>query len=99
MSNHTQGPWVPLGSGIGVVDSRHCRVATIEQMPGNDRAEMKANAALIAASPRLLAALEVLLGDHEMMFAEAHPYSDISWGQCVEVIEARAAIAAARGEQ
>ena len=40
------------------MDQRQCRVATIEQMPGQSEHEREANAALIANAPAMLEALK-----------------------------------------
>lgn len=49
---HTRSPWnVSLYNNV---TSRNGTIAKIEQMPGNDEAERKANARLISAAPDLL---------------------------------------------
>ena len=53
----TPGPWHVAKTG-NVMDERQCRVATIEQMPGQNEHEQESTAALIAAAPELLEALK-----------------------------------------
>jgi hypothetical protein len=89
---HTRGNWVVMdASGVRgvpqwtVCDSRGCRVAKCDPLPGQDAAEELANALLIAAAPELLTALEEILA--------ANP-------ELAEVCDsARAAIAKAKGNQ
>lgn len=53
-NKHTLGPWAV--SQYNNVTSRNGTIAKIEQMPGNDESERKANAYLISAAPDLLSA-------------------------------------------
>ena len=54
-TQHTNGPWAV--SPYNNITSRNGTIAKTEQMPGNDEAEQKANAHLIASAPNLLSAL------------------------------------------
>ena len=54
MNKHSSGPWSV--SPYDNVMSKSGTIAKIEQMPGNDEAERKANARLIASAPALLSA-------------------------------------------
>jgi hypothetical protein len=88
MSKHTPGPWGCTYTSNHAHDYRlsHPNGAPLPiNAPSNDRSEQRANAALIAAAPDLLEALEWISENH-------YAHHDIM----VEV--ARAAIAAARGE-
>jgi hypothetical protein len=51
-TQHTPGPWSV--SPYNNITSKNGTIAKIEQMPGNDEAERKANARLVAAAPELL---------------------------------------------
>jgi hypothetical protein len=51
-----------------------------------------------AALPNAVESLVVLLEDHKRMFNEAHPHSTIKWEDGVEVRQALAAIAKAKGD-
>lgn len=92
MTNHTPGPWAyepqayhpdRIFAGCKLIATAH-----------GDSAETEANAALIAAAPELLAALEMFLEDFDK------PLSSIGIRIRVESVDkARAAIAAAKGEQ
>lgn len=95
---HTPGPWcfgtfhrllvVPMVNGV---PDKHHVIADIGEgaIPYTDAAEDYANAALIAASPELLEALEKLIEAYSYYFPIGNPWGD----------RARAAIAAATGEQ
>lgn len=95
-TEHTPGPW---GYQLGaVVDSEGYLVADIRSrwddgMEGEDY--HFANAALIAAAPELMEALELCLKNSEFRRA-----SGVESGPMIEreIEEARAAIAKARGE-
>ncbi len=63
MTQHTPGPWVATGfEGIVVNASDGLTLALAPGQPGN-LPQMKANAALIAAAPDMLAALEAIMGE------------------------------------
>lgn len=99
MSAHTPGPWQTDRNNV-----HSAQIATIHHCINNDWVEVwapaafgateetqEANATLIVTSPRLLAALEALVKtlafhDEEGLIEHA-----------VEMVEARAAIAQARG--
>ena len=69
MKKHTTGPWVNLGSAIGVAwqgqggeQDQLLPIALLPKPDADDSMdEWKANASLIAAAPDLLAALEHVL--------------------------------------
>ena len=95
MSAHTPGPWVDDGDAVsayGDPENSETYIAPICFMNDEWKPEIKAaNATLIVTSPRLLAALEALVKtlafhDEEGLIEHA-----------VEMVEARAAIAQARG--
>jgi len=87
-NQHTPGPWAV--SPYMNITSRNGTVAKTEQMPGNDEAERKANAHLIAAAPDLLSALREMMS----VFQDHEQYDEES----AEVVSiARAAIAKAEG--
>jgi len=87
-NQHTPGPWA--ASPYMNITSRNGTVAKTEQMPGNDEAERKANAHLIAAAPDLLSALREMMS----VFQDHEQYDEES----AEVVSiARAAIAKAEG--
>ena len=63
-TKHTPAPWQAYNASNGrilktwsVCDKRGCRIAKIEEMPGQSGEEEMANARLIAAAPELLASL------------------------------------------
>jgi len=87
-NQHTPGSWAV--SPYNNITSRNGTVAKTEQMPGNDDAERKANANLIAAAPDLLSALQEMMS----VFKDHEQYDEES----AEVVSmARAAIAKAEG--
>lgn len=57
----TTGTWNVSETTGNVTDSRGCRIASFEQMPGQDEDETKANAQACAAIPDMLDALEQAL--------------------------------------
>tara|TARA_R110002094_G_scaffold24225_3_gene36452 strand:+ start:497 stop:778 length:282 start_codon:yes stop_codon:yes gene_type:complete len=59
---HTGGPWAVEYDGTTVVMGGQC-VIVAPAKDGSTREEEKANAALIAAAPCLLAALELIVPD------------------------------------
>jgi hypothetical protein len=59
---HTSGPWTVESDGSTVVMGGQC-VIVAPAKDGSTREEEKANAALIAAAPCLLAALELIVPD------------------------------------
>ena len=59
---HTSGPWTVEYDGTTVVMGGQC-VIVAPAKDGSTREEEKANAALIAAAPCLLAALELIVPD------------------------------------
>lgn len=90
-NQHTPGPWAV--SPYNNIVSKNGTVAKTEQMPGNDDAERKANARLIAAAPDLLSALSRIADYLDGVNNGTRAEVDTSWvGQV-----ARAAIAKARG--
>ena len=101
MNAHTPGPWrVAHGSagllGVWPQESEAVQaICMLEARSGNTRYELhnaSANAALIAAAPELLAALEDVLGYGEDCAADRDERPG-----CLE--RARAAIAKAKGKQ
>jgi hypothetical protein len=89
MKTHTQytpGPWQV--SSLGNVMKSGCKIATIEQMPGNCESERMANAQLISACTDMFQALEGF-----------HPNNCKSKGDLARAWEAaRNAIAKAKGK-
>ena len=83
-TQHTPGPWDV--SPYNNITSKNGTIAKTEQMPGNDEAERKANARLIASAPELL-----LIAKDYVMFCELHDLE----GATLDA--ARAAIAKAEG--
>lgn len=95
MSAHTPGPWSPIAQGAAnefcIISKDGRWVIGFHQNGEMLPREQLANAQLMATSPRLLAALEALVKtlafyDDEGLIVHA-----------VEMVEARAAIAQARG--
>jgi hypothetical protein len=96
MAKHSPGPWV-VGRldrhGQRMVESDWIEIATCwHHSVGSIEQEMEANARLIAASPKLLAALKAMVS----------AYGDKTWGTVYAMEralpDARAAIAAAEQE-
>lgn len=85
MSKHTPGPWWFAGMEIGTVPNMDIKVARVS---GANLEEARANGRLMAAAPKLLAALEQAL-DNVML----DPYPP-HW-----VVGAKEAVAQAKGEQ
>lgn len=85
---HTPGPWEAFGGHV-LEHSRRIRICQCDELPGQSDMELNANAALIAAAPELLAALESL-----SEFADNH--TPLHSGALVWT-EARSAIAKATG--
>ena len=92
MTKHTQGPWRTAGDQGVQIRSEKDQIAKVWAMRGN---EWKANAALIAAAPDLLSALEELI-----VFAEIAETNILTGDEgCLWPVErARVAIAKAKGE-
>ena len=94
---HTPGPWdvEPKGSRHFVDGADGLTVAYLDRAGVRERAEIEANALLIAAAPELLAALE----DMTDRYARAMKDSGVSHypEAMVEIRSARAAIAKATG--
>ena len=93
-SQHTPGPWRSEDFGINVF-APNGRIVARVLVDGLGREQRAANAALIAASPAMLAALEAVdaffdLNDRTKSWGRASAAS--SWEA------ARAAVALARGE-
>jgi hypothetical protein len=93
---HTPGPWELRGSRL-VTDSNGVVIA--ERIGSNGPGTPEANAALIAAAPELLAALEGLLSERYALeepeeFDEAGNWTSNSPAS----VKARAAIRKARGQ-
>jgi hypothetical protein len=94
---HTPGPWrvTEYGGEIAIHAEDNTKIALPEKWFASDRAEAVANAALIAAAPDLLAALERLANA-----VDAHCRA-ITTAALIELddatIDARAAIAKAKG--
>jgi len=96
-AQHTPGPWHVGSDGPDpdIYDAEgYCVVYQVCSGAHDENDDGRTNAALIAAAPDLLAALEAITKTH----ADACGFSD--WEPATDVIErARAAIAKARGEQ
>lgn len=92
MSKHTPGPWVAdiKADGSTEVWSADYSMFIAKRHQMNDRDEAKANAALIAAAPDLLEALERLV--------DAVNRNAVRQEDFPELRHAYEAIAAARGE-
>lgn len=105
-AKHSPGPWkavfMPQSSNMeyAIHEARGERIATIDYV-GNSDTE-SANARLVAAAPATLAALEQLIADIVQMVgdrscygmpiaSEEHPWHSV-------IADARAAVAAAKGE-
>lgn len=56
-----------------VLDRRGCTVAKLEEMPGQDFGEVKANARLIAAAPEMAEALAALVDTRHALCPVDHP--------------------------
>jgi hypothetical protein len=98
VSAHTPGPWMTSehdANGQRIVRGEHIEVATCwHHSVGSIEKEMEANAALIAAAPDMLAALEQALADSDMPAVHGNAADYLfPWR-----IAARAAIAQARGQ-
>ena len=92
-AQHTPGPWVVFpapGLDIGSISWGFVASCTLRPSPE----EMKANAALIAAAPELLAALEAILARVESGEGMGGKFLG---GPPLPIREARAAIAKAGG--
>ena len=90
MSAHTPGPWQTTQNPVDItVHSDRRLVAGVRLGKGPRGAEDEANARLIAAAPALLEALEEL---YEEAYRGFDPLAGL-------LVDARAAIAAARGEE
>jgi hypothetical protein len=82
MSNHTKGPWEVVRTDAGIIvrteskkktragASRYAAIGGFDRSDPEQLAEALANARLIAAAPKLLAALEAVLAAQSM---EGHP--------------------------
>jgi hypothetical protein len=90
MSKHTPGPWTANGTAIEA-EAPNGRSDTVAHVYGDRdapvRGSPRANAALISASPDLLAACEAALETFERRFPMSPTTADL-----------RAAIAKARGK-
>lgn len=89
---HAPGPWKVTGYENLTVNSP--KGNTIVAAPGSDTGslpELKANAALIAAAPELLEALQIMVVSAEYMAEKGLPFP-------AGIERARAALAKARGE-
>ncbi len=75
-SNHTPGPWKANHITRSITDKRGCRIATIEEMPGQDESEQEANGRLAEASPDLLEALAGVVEWFDDNFAEEKYMND-----------------------
>lgn len=120
MSKHTPGPWIQAGPSYGGAKMFYTSDIHTEEPDEDDvyqcichmprwsqeyDEENEANAAIIAAAPDLLEALEQLLIDMQIAQGnmDAAAKNDKKWEGCAEEIEprcisARAAIAKAKGE-
>ena len=103
MSNkHTPGPWAKIQAiDITAADIRTVSGTTVATAYGHDLETTKANTALIASSPDLLAALEQIAEACELIKEDVghkDPFRD-GWGQAHAKLGAfaRAAIAKAKG--
>lgn len=89
---HTGGPWSVEYDGTTVVMGGQC-VIVAPAKDGSTREEEKANAALIAAAPCLLSALEAIIPDMQ------HYVSTHGWGPDKRLETALTAIEKARATQ
>ena len=99
---HTPGPWAieaapPTSSGLAVLSGNGAIVAVCKHLPAPEMigSECEDNAALIAAAPAMLAALQELVAWHENPNA---PDCSVWLGE-VLACHVRPAIAAATGER
>lgn len=99
--SHSPGPWVAIdtdGEHHAIVapdaDQDHFTVICI----GPDDATENANARLIAAAPDLLAALETMLGEHELLTSLRRASGLPPALTNMTIDAAHAAIAKAKGE-
>ena len=88
-AQHTPGPWEAIGASVHS-DGREI-VCGLHNTRSAEDAERRANARLIAAAPELLAALEQVVARFRPVACSA--------GEIVAIVDAEAAIAAARGEE
>lgn len=98
---HTPGPWdvEPKGSRHFVDGADGLTVAYLDRAGVRERAEIEANARLIASAPELLAALEAAAGLAEgtvKLLRQLDMESGRIAAECV-LRDARAAIAKAKG--
>ena len=96
---HTPGPWI--ADGLTIFSDIDRPIASTKETPVSDE-EAKANARLIAASPEMLKALEVILKELErdvMRLSNSLRRGDQSLGYTLSFCRARAieAIAKASG--
>lgn len=90
---HSQGPWEATGwNNLTVNTAAGNTIVAIAGGDGNNmgvpKEEMQANARLIAASPEMLEALELMLGTFEYPSNTSNP----------AVVAAKAAVSKAKGE-
>ena len=95
MSQHTPGPWIldyDKGTSRDILSRKHGGICTVRRAGRHDDATFEANAALIAASPELLAALHHALAALDDA-KKTHP----NWIYADAQNAARSAIAIAEG--
>lgn len=97
MSKHTPGPWVHRNGRIFSADNEVLTIANVARAFDGDYSP--SNGDLIAASPRLLAALKAAVDDIEMLLFAANQLCWQTDNEKATVKRAKAAIAAATGEQ
>lgn len=102
MGQHTKGPWRFTDDFIGVWDADARRIANLDSdgSPYIGLDETLANAALIAAAPDLLAALEAVIDDLDSGIQDAQDNgASETWIAAAKkrLRAARAAIAKAKG--
>lgn len=97
-TKHTPAPWQAYNASNGrilktwsVCDKRGCRIAKIEEMPGQSGEEEMANARLIAAAPDMLAALQAALACLENL-REVQRWDKTEGDHIDEAIDARDAV-------
>ena len=97
-AKHTKGPWVGTDAGDnGILIHDAGRRFGICRVIGESGAPLKANAALILASPDLLAAAEAVIAEEDDTHRRAALYDMPGWPKSSAVAKLREIVAKARG--
>jgi hypothetical protein len=98
-TKHTPGPWTYRNAGKHLIETRH---RAVKELPGGDfvlaASTREADMRLIAAAPALLAALEQAVDESGWPLSGPTDWRAAEDGDPKWVCNARAAIAAAKGE-